>query len=83
MTNDHRMVARWRAFSGARAPSIVNAERSPLPNGVSEASTAVRQLQARFPWRLRAENFNLGWVGLEPTTNALKGRYCHFVSILI
>src|SRR5580704_14236295 len=24
----------------------------------------------------------MGWVGLEPTTNALKGRYYHFVNFL-
>ena len=39
----------------------------------------IEQLQERFPWEIKAVKQNLGWVGLELTTNALKGRQCIFV----
>ncbi len=35
-----------------------------------------------FLWRNGIENSNLGWVGLEPTTNALKGRYSQSIKFL-
>jgi len=43
-------------------------------------STACRMASIAAPLTFRVDIKSLGWVGLEPTTNALKGRYYYLVS---